>query len=200
MKVTELHEQYENIYAEVDELTKASCNKCGACCEYYSQTVSHAEIVNIITNVDVKKFFRTVKRLKDSVELMYRCPFLTEEGCGIYEVRPLVCRCFSSNECEKLLEYKNEREAALLDANKLSKFVLKDVEATRLPEMIQTFPDDLLKRIQKLSTTEIDDEIVKKVLSAPAFLPNAFFHGNDFKNSLPDYDAVWVELQERLAE
>lgn len=61
---------------------KRTCGSCNACCT--------------LLRIDPEPGFST--RLDNAEDIAkpagVPCRFLTAEGCGIYEVRPLVCRTF----------------------------------------------------------------------------------------------------------
>lgn len=73
------------------------CERCNRCCNFPAE-VCPEDIVRIAHHLDksVKAFVIEVITENDdgSRYLNYPCPFLTERGCKIYQVRPLSCALY----------------------------------------------------------------------------------------------------------
>ncbi|RXJ73705.1 hypothetical protein CS022_08185 [Veronia nyctiphanis] len=86
-----LYQLMNEVYEFIDNFTPChkGCNHC--CC--YEVSLSEIEIRFIEDNTGIKrKQDRENIKLGKGVFHGKPCPFLTEEGCAVYPVRPYVCR------------------------------------------------------------------------------------------------------------
>ncbi len=93
----------KNIYSVADLYMKehisnfSPCHKgCSYCC-HVALDVTALEAIYIHSITDIEINHRSVKIDKTSA-----CPFLKNDICSIYELRPLVCRLFASLEPVKM--------------------------------------------------------------------------------------------------
>ena len=100
---THIHGDAMNHY--IDELNKiyskvpdAECDRCGDCCGPVGFTVlEEKNIEKYLEENGIDVFSCVVGRTKGSVYVFNtntRCPFLKDNECIIYPVRPIVCRLF----------------------------------------------------------------------------------------------------------
>ena len=105
------------------------CNRCGVCCtlddfltagEISSKLQEHQEV-----NAKLKDLFEALGVIFEEDEEKYdryitnhACPFLVEESCSIYDIRPEGCRQFpntkfgmQTQDCEALNRFKRQRTA-----------------------------------------------------------------------------------------
>ena len=88
-------EQLNGIYAKVPE---AVCARCGRCCGPIGFTVlEEKNIEKYLEDEGIDVSACVVGRTKDQVFAFttdHKCPFLKDNECIIYPVRPIVCRIF----------------------------------------------------------------------------------------------------------
>ena len=94
MQLAVLYKLMEEIYAYVNKFTP--CQKgCTQCCDY-GVTVSELEIIYIEKHNQVKRKndIKGQQAVKDGQGIYHGnpCPFITDDGCAIYQSRPYVCR------------------------------------------------------------------------------------------------------------
>ena len=88
--------QFFNYYADAVKINEFfKCERCGHCCRDIPAQVCPEDIVRIAHHLDksveifMKEFI--IEHDDGSTYLYYPCPFFTERGCKIYQVRPLSC-------------------------------------------------------------------------------------------------------------
>lgn len=88
-------ERLDEIYANVPE---AVCARCGECCGPLAFTVlEEKNIEKYLEDEGISVHACVVGRSKDNVFAFTadkKCPFIGDNGCIIYPVRPIVCRLF----------------------------------------------------------------------------------------------------------
>lgn len=93
-----LRRQWSDYYANAVKINRFfKCERCNRCCSIPAE-VCPEDIVRITHHLDksVKAFIKEFITEHDdgSRYLNYPCPFLTERGCKIYQVRPLSCALY----------------------------------------------------------------------------------------------------------
>ena len=86
-------ESHDEVVSEID------CTKCAHCCKTISPQVNKADIKSISAFLEISKdeFIEKYLKLDDEDEYEMNalpCPFLKDDKCSIYEVRPKDCRDF----------------------------------------------------------------------------------------------------------
>lgn len=84
-------ESHEEIFAQID------CTKCANCCKTMSPQVKPADVKRISAFLEIpeKEFVEKYLKTGDENEYLMNalpCPFLKDDKCSIYEVRPKDCR------------------------------------------------------------------------------------------------------------
>lgn len=84
-------ESHNEVFSKID------CTKCANCCKVFSPTVSKTDIKRIASALQITKAEFIEKYLKMDDENEYEmnalpCPFLKDDKCSIYEIRPSVCQ------------------------------------------------------------------------------------------------------------
>ena len=89
-------------------MRKIGCGKCGMCCKNFSLTDEELAMFKYILK---DKFKNKVKRTFQGLNnVRGRCPFLREDNsCGIYEIRPQICRIYPRNDSSLKGICENER-------------------------------------------------------------------------------------------
>ena len=84
---------HEELYAQIPNMTCLSgCADCCGCCGILR--FSRYEVAQISTAKIIRAIFRRFRQVTSQ-----KCPHLTADNrCGIYEVRPFVCRLFATTE------------------------------------------------------------------------------------------------------
>lgn len=110
MRVKTLGEAFQDIeHGVYDYTVGGKCVGCGNCCSN-SLFLSQKEINTIktyIRNHRIKEQMHMVAPLMNQPVLDLTCPFMDshskDKKCVIYPVRPLVCRCFTCNDPNRIL-------------------------------------------------------------------------------------------------
>lgn len=94
-KEKNLFEELNNIY---ESLPTGECKHCNRCCSE-DVDVSFLEFLNIYNYLKSNELYegfsdRAIKYYMKEYIYRGRCPFLINNRCGIYKVRPLTCRNF----------------------------------------------------------------------------------------------------------
>jgi Fe-S-cluster containining protein len=81
-----------------------SCTRCGTCCKvngdyaFVYVTSEEAEAIMEFLNIPRKEFMKSYcSRLEGSMIIKFQndvCPFLENDSCSIYKVRPVQCRAW----------------------------------------------------------------------------------------------------------
>ena len=79
------------------------CSKCGACCTNYLYLTTK-EIKDIKRYINKHKIKDNFESVRDK-QIVLMCPFVSNEGCLIYEHRPEICKKFQCNMDKSLMEY-----------------------------------------------------------------------------------------------
>jgi Fe-S-cluster containining protein len=97
---------HEELYAQIPNMTCPSgCSDCCCIVRFSRYEVAQISIAKIIRAIFIR--FRQATTQK--------CPHLTRDNrCGIYQVRPFVCRLFGTTEIERLRCPKGMRPNKLL--------------------------------------------------------------------------------------
>ena len=86
-------ESHEEVFSQID------CTKCANCCKTISPQVSKTAIKRISSFLGIKENEFIEKYLQKDNENKFEmnalpCPFLKDDKCSIYEIRPKDCRDF----------------------------------------------------------------------------------------------------------
>ena len=86
-------ESHDEVFSQID------CTKCANCCKTISPQVRKEDITRISSALEISENEFIKKYLKSGDRNEYEmnalpCPFLKEDKCSIYEVRPKDCRDF----------------------------------------------------------------------------------------------------------
>jgi hypothetical protein len=108
---------HEELYAQIPSMTCLSgCSNC--CCIV---RFSRYEVAQISTAKIIRAIFMRFRRATSQ-----QCPYLTEDNrCGIYEVRPFVCRLYGTTEIERFKCPKGMRPEKLLSPEEAEKLINK---------------------------------------------------------------------------
>lgn len=85
--------------AEVDKFMQIHCDKCGNCCRTFTKfKITKRELKQIAKHLDTT-WQTLIKRLRTRLVgqhcyITQPCPFLENNLCTIYEIRPNNCRGF----------------------------------------------------------------------------------------------------------
>lgn len=131
----------EKTYQRVDALlrpkfkNKKFCNCCGKCCKSMAIPIMPVEAINItIRLMENESFYERCKnyylsQLSGGIKKAIVCPYQLDDGkCGIYDIRPLICRTWLSTKENCLGEATTE--GAIFDVSKIKSYyseTLKDL-------------------------------------------------------------------------
>ena len=106
---------HEELYVQIPNMTCLSgCSDC--CCIV---RFSRYEVAQISTAKILRAIFRRFRQATTQ-----KCPYLTEDNrCGIYQVRPFVCRLFGTTEIERLRCPKGMEPDKILGAEESEKLI-----------------------------------------------------------------------------
>ena len=126
-----LHLDFKNKKCEWSINLPFLCTKCGACC-LLEDFLTAGEInakpeEQPKVHADVKALFEELGEIWTADEAKYDdyiahtpCPFLVNDGCSIYEIRPNGCRLFPKTEfgmqcqdCQPLFRFRKQRAALI---------------------------------------------------------------------------------------
>jgi hypothetical protein len=84
-------ESHQEVFSEIE------CTKCANCCKIFSPNVSQTDIKRIASSLQISETDFIENYLKKGDENEYEmnalpCPFLKDDKCSIYEIRPSVCQ------------------------------------------------------------------------------------------------------------
>ena len=84
-------ESHEEVFSQID------CTKCANCCKTISPQVNKADIKRISAVLEISESEFIERYLKIDDENQYQmnslpCPFLEDDKCSIYDVRPKDCQ------------------------------------------------------------------------------------------------------------
>ena len=91
---------HQELFAEMD------CIACSNCCRVTATTLNKRDVARISRRLKMspEDFHAQYVRKKDNGELRFKsipCPFLTPEGCSVYDSRPKTCREYPhTDKCE----------------------------------------------------------------------------------------------------
>jgi Fe-S-cluster containining protein len=214
----ELRPALQRLY---DQVPATRCAQSGECCSLTDQEFDEgyatmfplyrAEYVNIVAYIEQHFSAEDAQRLLDfGEERPRRCPFLgSDNGCGIYPVRPLICRTYA------VMNDRSIKQAATRNKDKVPSqwvdgFVRREGCMT-CPRVSVTEPEKLERHADNLVGFVYERELVR--LSQEVSLPQddrlTFFRRLTRRRSLPvrwswgGYNTVYRRplawLQERLA-
>lgn len=88
-----VHELYQKYLSQYD------CKECGNCCTKLTPTLTQKEIKKIakVLNISLDTFKENYieRKMPEGFILKgWKCPFLSNNKCSIYEYRPEVCRSY----------------------------------------------------------------------------------------------------------
>lgn len=99
LKIYKKNQQVDRIAKESHQevFSEIVCTDCGNCCKVISPTVSQTDIKRISSFLQIseEEFIETYLKTDDTNEYEMNalpCPFLKDNKCSIYEIRPTVCR------------------------------------------------------------------------------------------------------------
>lgn len=121
------------------------CERCADCC-FASAEVLFSEFINIYSyvqslpeNVQNTIAERVIRyEFLSLMTLDYKCPFLEDKNCLIYEVRPLQCRFFGLYPRQ---EYSQLRENSLNQNTQLAQYYAR-IHRLLLPKEVMTYDID----------------------------------------------------------
>ncbi len=101
------------------------CNKCGVCCTLEDFLTAGETKANSEVDAKVKALFEELGKMWEANQAKYHsyiaktsCPFLVNNTCSIYEIRPDGCRLFPktsfgmlTEDCESLTRFKKQRSS-----------------------------------------------------------------------------------------
>ena len=84
-------ESHGEVFSEID------CTDCGNCCRVIRPTFDKSDIERISSHLQIseEEFVETYLQIGEDNEYETKtlpCPFLKENKCGIYDIRPTTCR------------------------------------------------------------------------------------------------------------
>ena len=152
------------------------CTKCGACClledfltagEINAKPEEHPEV-----HVKIKTLFEDLGGMWEADEAKYddfiahtQCPFLVNNSCSIYEIRPVGCRLFpktmfgmQTQDCPPLTRFKKQRSA--LNKGRAHKVTYHFTGSTKSNEAIKPVKfaekqrQTCIARLRKVGITE----------------------------------------------
>lgn len=92
-----LDKRLEKYFDDQCEFIKCKLG-CSACCEVGEFPLSRLELEYLMSGFiklppDIQKIIKKeIKQLKIKQPKMYKCPFLIQGKCALYQYRPIVCR------------------------------------------------------------------------------------------------------------
>jgi Fe-S-cluster containining protein len=172
-----LHLQFKGKNEEKSINLPFLCNKCGICCtlddfltagEITAKPKEHPEVRTKIKNLfeELGKMWQASETKYDQYIQQTPCPFLKDNFCSIYEIRPDGCRLFpktafgmQTQDCPSLKRFKKMRTALKKGRHTKENYYFagtsqKPIKSTKLTEkQYQT----CLKRLRQTGIT--DDEL-----------------------------------------
>ena len=137
-----MYEDLKNLSNHIDETTNLNiaCGKgCSHCCNtrveitepeaifiysYIKDTLTKEQLDGIFSKIkEISSITSKMKNISDHIKLQIPCIFLSNDMCGIYEIRPFICREFHSVDLESCLKLydKLDEKAGALESNDLKK-------------------------------------------------------------------------------
>ena len=137
-----MYEDLKNLSNHIDETTNLNiaCGKgCSHCCNtrveitepeaifiysYIKDTLTKEQLDGIFNKIkEISSITSKMKNISDHIKLQIPCIFLSNDMCGIYEIRPFICREFHSVDLESCLKLYNklDEKAGALKSNDLKK-------------------------------------------------------------------------------
>jgi Fe-S-cluster containining protein len=114
---------------------KKFCNCCGRCCKLLLIPIMPLEAINIQKKLEEDKVFYKccaeyyLNQLRGGINNAHHCPYqLDDNTCGIYDIRPLICRAWLSTKENCMGEATTSK--TLFDLAKIRNYypeVLKDL-------------------------------------------------------------------------
>ncbi|RLE45720.1 YkgJ family cysteine cluster protein [Candidatus Woesearchaeota archaeon] len=97
LKTDELDQKrFKKIVKEVEK--KIDCTKCGNCCKEMSPVLTLEDIERISKKLKISKgdFLKKYTERNEDKDIVFKlpCPFLQNNKCSIYEIRPKECKEF----------------------------------------------------------------------------------------------------------
>jgi Fe-S-cluster containining protein len=137
----DLRSVLQTTYQKTDALLKTRfvkkkfCNCCGKCCKLLLIPIMPLEAINIGKKLEEDKAFYKccteyyLNQLRGGINNVHHCPYqLDDNTCGIYDIRPLICRTWLSAK-ENCMGHPTTSRA-LFDLAKIKNYypeVLKDL-------------------------------------------------------------------------
>ena len=115
----------------------ADCSICGYCCKDEALDIFESDAYRISRNlkIDKKKFYEKYTHFNEitkAISMNMPCPFLKENRCTIYNIRPEKCRNYPIFVLEKGTVWISEAEACALATHFREAFL--DYLSKNLPE------------------------------------------------------------------
>lgn len=112
-------------------LSESECQSCGKCCngELYQRVSIHSadpNLANIQTKLEKKAKKLSVLNNSNYMECQNGCPFLVNNSCDIYPIRPQTCRSYPFGVSNHTIILIDSCPAILRIANEVSGYVLLD--------------------------------------------------------------------------
>jgi Fe-S-cluster containining protein len=118
-----LHIEFANKNSEWSINLPFLCNKCGVCCKLEDFLTAGETKADSEVDAKVKALFQELGKMWEADPAKYHnyvaktsCPFLVNNTCSIYEIRPDGCRLFPkttfgmlTENCEPLTRFKEQR-------------------------------------------------------------------------------------------
>lgn len=103
-------ESHEQVFAQID------CTKCANCCKTMSPLVQKDDItqISVFLGFSENEFIEKYLKLDDETEYEMNvkpCPFLEDDKCSIYEVRPTDCQEYPHSNKKEFTTRRNSMTA-----------------------------------------------------------------------------------------
>jgi Fe-S-cluster containining protein len=97
-----LTEEIGRVLAEIyNEIPAFDCERCGRCCGPIGATAMELDLIDEHVrrnHIEVPEYIQTVLSTSfiARTTISVRCPYLKDQACMVYSVRPTVCRLFGT--------------------------------------------------------------------------------------------------------
>jgi len=82
---------------QIEAVEQFKCRRCGDCCKTCDTELTDDDIIRLCKHLDIKfdEFYdHFMNHIHINNYLLSPCPFLNDEGCEVYDVRPGICRAY----------------------------------------------------------------------------------------------------------
>ncbi len=81
----------------MDKIPSFACKEdCHGCCGLVPFNTKERDAIAKVRPMELWEPFVDGAWVPTAALATFSCPFLTKDGCGIYEIRPIVCRLFGA--------------------------------------------------------------------------------------------------------